>query len=303
MERLKRYSKQIIALLCAFVMLVGGVLSTSFDSKAASNYVFYLNYPEPAVSETQGYLQVLLRNSYTGEYNISTFFWNTVGSTSSGEQVPVLAEINVGTESLTFNLISNLSSVTNVYYNLYEITVTPRYSLRAAKSTGSTTYRYADSGWYAQAWKCNGNATVTGIANNINFDAYFSSAGYAEFLEQIVGLLGQENATLSSILVTVTNILNSIGENFDISNEKSEVLSQKQEEQKETLGALNDKNNVDKVDISSSSGDTDSYLDSTSINNYGTVLAVFTNNSYILSCILFVLSVGLVSYVLFGKKR
>lgn len=116
-------------------------------------------------------------------------------------------------------------------------------------------------------------------------------------------MLGQENATLSSILVTVTNILNSIGENFDISNEKSEVLSQKQEEQKETLGALNDKNNVDKVDISSSSGDTDSYLDSTSINNYGTVLAVFTNNSYILSCILFVLSVGLVSYVLFGKKR
>ena len=42
MERLKRYSKHIIAIVSAFVMLVGGVFSTSFVSKAQEYYEMYL---------------------------------------------------------------------------------------------------------------------------------------------------------------------------------------------------------------------------------------------------------------------
>lgn len=197
----------------AFVFALGivccGLVFTSIESNAAADFVFYLNYPEPAVSSTQGYLQVLLRNTYTGEYNVGTFFWNTVAVNSAGVQVPVVADINISSDQMVFNLISS-GTVSSVYYNLYEITVTPKYVCRASKTSGTTTYRYADSGWYAQAWKCSGNANVNGIANTINFDAYFNSNGYAELLERIILLLNEEGARQGSIQLIVNSILNSV---------------------------------------------------------------------------------------------
>lgn len=69
------------------------------------------------------------------------------------------------------------------------------------------------------------------------------------------------------------------------------------------INDLNEQGKTEKVDIDSASGNVDAYIDGNAIRNYGTLLSVFTNHEYILQCILVVLAIGLVAYVLFGKKR
>ena len=72
--------------------------------------------------------------------------------------------------------------------------------------------------------------------------------------------------------------------------------------QSQNINELNKQSQSEKVDINSASGSVDSYIDTNAISSYSGVLASFTGNPHILQFILIVLAVGLVSYVLFGKR-
>ena len=79
-------------------------------------------------------------------------------------------------------------------------------------------------------------------------------------------------------------------------------FKQNSSSQSSKLDSLNQQNKVDKVNIDTASGTVDDYIDDNAISNYGVVLSTFTGNAKVLQMLLIVLAVGLVSYVLFGKR-
>ena len=121
------------------------------------------------------------------------------------------------------------------------------------------------------------------------------------------------NSHLSSLITSQNNANQYL---YNIHNRLKELLNQSNEDEDKmndfdntskdqvgALGSLNSQNKLDKIDIGSSSSSVDSFIDGNAIYNYGVVLSVFTNYDRILQMILIVLSIGFVSYVLFGKKR
>ena len=101
-------------------------------------------------------------------------------------------------------------------------------------------------------------------------------------------------------------IWNSIQEFFtpdDKDKETTDKLEEDSKEQSNQLNELNKQNQTEKLDPSASSSSVDANVDTNSMLNYGVVLQIFTNHGYILKCMLLVVSIGLVAYVLFGKKK
>lgn len=101
-------------------------------------------------------------------------------------------------------------------------------------------------------------------------------------------------------------IWNSIQEFFtpdEKDKETTDKLEEQSKEQSSQLDELNKQNQTEKLDPSTSSGSVDANVDTNAITNYGTVLQVVTNHDYVLRSMLLVVSVGLVAYVLFGKKK
>lgn len=84
--------------------------------------------------------------------------------------------------------------------------------------------------------------------------------------------------------------------------EETKEFEQNNNEQANKLDSLNEQNKTEKVEPSDVANDVVGYVDGTAVANYGTVLAIFTNNNYILDCLLVVFAMALVSYALFGKK-
>lgn len=83
----------------------------------------------------------------------------------------------------------------------------------------------------------------------------------------------------------------------------TDELAETSKEQSNKLNELNKQNQTEKLDPSTSSSSIEGNVDTNAIINYGTVLQVVTNNDYVLRCMLLVVSIGLVAYVLFGKKK
>lgn len=84
--------------------------------------------------------------------------------------------------------------------------------------------------------------------------------------------------------------------------EETEEFEQSNNEQADKLNGLNEQSKVEKVEPGNVANDVGGYIDGNAVANYGTVLAIFTNNNYVLDCLLVVFAMALVSYVLFGKK-
>lgn len=121
----------------------------------------------------------------------------------------------------------------------------------------------------------------------------------SEKLDRVIEEQGYTNNWLEEILEKIKEMVDEASEEV---KEKTEELEESNNSQGDTLDSLNQQNKTDKVDVGSASGSVDSYIDGTAISNYGTVLAVFTNDNNILKMIMTVLSVSLVAYVLFGKR-
>lgn len=100
MERLKRYEKQIVAIISTFVVLFGGVFSTSFQSNAigqSSSLTFYVNYPQPYCSETKGYISLVYYHAQSSQYRLNTLFWSIEPDfdTNNGTDRTTLMDITI----------------------------------------------------------------------------------------------------------------------------------------------------------------------------------------------------------------
>ena len=125
-------------------------------------------------------------------------------------------------------------------------------------------------------------------------------------MEQIISQMKEVQNKQIEQIGWLKKIWESIQEFFEPKEEEKDTTDKFEEENKEQsdkLNNLNEQNKTDKVEVDNASGSVDGYIDGNAISNYGELLKIFTNNEYILRCILVVLAIGLVSYVLFGKKR
>ena len=85
-------------------------------------------------------------------------------------------------------------------------------------------------------------------------------------------------------------------------SQKTDDFNNESNAQKSEIDDLNEQNQVDKVDVDSATAQVDANIDYDNMAQYGGVLATITNNSYVLQMILIVVSIGIIAYVLFGKR-
>ncbi|MBQ4560184.1 MAG: hypothetical protein IJA54_07695 [Tyzzerella sp.] len=218
MERLKKYEKQIVAVMSVFVILVGGIFSTSFDSLASDND-FYLEYPEPAISSTQGYVSVVFSNS-SGAFRVMTFFWSLEGYYNA-DSTPLLMRVRVDNGKLEFFPSSSGSSTG--FYSLNMINPSGLYNFVIVNLSSETyVYNFANLGYTLRGWRCGGNGFVEGFSNTLNFSLFFSSDASSVLLGQVIDVLTRNGTTEQSILTAVGSILNSVD---GVENQLSSVIS------------------------------------------------------------------------------
>ena len=172
----------------------------------------------------------------------------------------------------------------------------------------------------------NETAGVHADIYNVVYDIYNSVDSVEGKLDSVVTYLKSVDSKLSSISTQLSSIYsrageilaeekeqttwlekiwNSIQEFFAPEAEDKETTDQFKEDssvQSDKMNELNQQNKTDKVDVGSASSDVDANIDFESVGNYGGVLAVITENEYILQMMLVVVAISLVAYVLFGKK-
>ena len=118
-------------------------------------------------------------------------------------------------------------------------------------------------------------------------------------LDELLDEEKEQTSWLGKIWESIQEFLNP----SDSDKENSGSLKENSQSQSNQLNELNKENQTEKLDPQQASGSVDANIDTNAITNYGTVLQVLTNHDYILRCLLLTVSVGLVAYVLFGKKK
>lgn len=354
MERLRRYNKKAVALLMALGLIATSVFSTSFISNAAQVEI-NVNYAEPATSDSQGYIHLLLYDEGYG-YFVKTFFWSCYAINPDGAQSPVMMYINADEYFITFSPYGNQDCTGWLAIGVYDSRFDTCDSVHVSSSES---YEYYVGGGVIRGYIVKGNGYVNEFPGKVSFVVNFSTEKSAVLLQNILDTLissvdVQENilSGVETILTSVSNIetqieylsmflrdsLDSMSSKLSALLEYADKLLVELEEnntwlenlfnlimpmrdpsysdlikageyqnevssQKSEIDSLNEQNKMDKVDVNSASGSVDTYIDGNAISNYGALLSVFTNHEYIVKCILVVLAVGLVAYVLFGKRR
>lgn len=132
-------------------------------------------------------------------------------------------------------------------------------------------------------------------------------------MNSVINLIGSRTYTMVNRLDSITErtyrIMTDLAEFKDgmlNESEEDKAVTDKLEEDSKNhqneLETLTEESKTEQVDIDSTSAMVDGVIDGNAIANYGIVLQIFTNNDYIFKCLLFVVTVGLIGYVLFGKK-
>lgn len=195
------------ALILCLMLCIG--LLVPFDSKA-SNLEFYLDYPEPATSESQGYITFLLYNSNTNQYTTNTWFWTTYASTSSAAESPAYGCIeNITSRGFEFT-IGGVGAASSAYYSLscyngsgkcmiYKYSSTERYYHTFSSYVTVCGFKYAGNV---------GRINYTVDPNT--FTVNFNEDGSAILLQGIISALLDIRNLDSSILSTVNSILSSV---------------------------------------------------------------------------------------------
>ena len=93
-------NKSLIGFLMVCLVFMSSFL-ISFDSKAAV-FEEYVDYAEPATSDTQGYISFLIKDNKTGNNKLMTFFWYCVG-VKGGVESPVYMYLNIQPNKLEFS--------------------------------------------------------------------------------------------------------------------------------------------------------------------------------------------------------
>lgn len=123
-----------------------------------------------------------------------------------------------------------------------------------------------------------------------------------ETLTSVKNLVAEYYPKFETELQNIVDRLDTLIEQSAGDKNATDKFEEDSSAQSDKINDLNSENKVDKTDVDSASGSVDEYIDGESISSYGTLLSVFTNNEYILRMILIVLAIGLISYVLFGKR-
>lgn len=187
--------------------------STSIVSNAYEVDRYFLEYPEPATSESQGYAVLMLEDSAGVDY-VHTFAWSTSSVTSDGSAgVPPSVGINVSSSKITFNMITSDSSSTGRWcIRLYESLKESGHELSIATNSGTSfSYNYSAFGLTITGFNCNGN--VTNIVKSGTFyapDVTFADNFEIEWIMEIIDTLAQSGEDISSILSKITQIYNSV---------------------------------------------------------------------------------------------
>lgn len=223
-RKLGRYCKRVIAFVSAFVVFFAGIYLTSFSSEAAEYYEFYMNFPEPAKGDGQGYIVLMLENMSTGEIVPSTFFWSTYGVANGLESISygecILANTSSGS---TFEFtVSAHTGTTSGLYTLYIVTADCRYIL--AKHSSTERYYYNFDGYRIIGWVTAGDSYVHGVdvEEHRILNVYFNEDNTAVLLMELIATLSHNSTIDQSILNTVNSILNSVN---DVEGQLSSVIS------------------------------------------------------------------------------
>ena len=226
-EKLRRYSKKIMVFVCSLMIFCGSIFSFSFESKASETEVmptgleFYLNYPEPSTSDTQGYIHVLLFNSDTRNYYVVTYFWSIM--TSNDEAVPTSNQgmVTMTDTSFEFNIMAQPNGVDGVFYTLYHINARGEY--RCVQATSSGKYKRDWDVIYQGdvqllGWKAGGNAYVTAPHFTTDFTCFYSDDGSAALLMDILDYMhtiNSQNILSSHDLWTQLSLILNEAESID----------------------------------------------------------------------------------------
>lgn len=201
-----RYGKQVMVFICTLVIMAGSICSFSFVSRAAGD-VYYLEYAEPATSEGQGYLVILMQDNVTSQLYVMTLFWSTY-AVKSGYLAPSEMIITLTDNTVNFNIQQYDAS--GVWYTVSAVTEYDNYRTYAHSNSGAYTFDLSTWNYSIRGWKVKGNGYVQGLYNSVDFAVFFSEDGEAILLQEIIELLSRNNSTNSSILTAVQSILNSV---------------------------------------------------------------------------------------------
>ena len=337
MQNMSRHSKKIVSMMMiAVITLTIGVCSFSFESDASNTY--YVDYAEPSTSDNQGYLIVEFQTP-NGDRGVDVFYWYLFAIAEDGTNyIPAFMDISVRGDIITFTpaVYASLSSsgyMLSHYTQIGQTIIDKRstsfspytfdaYSRAGNKIVsvsynGNIGYLVHDLGGYLNeiyivfnsqenAIKLQAlyeqmlisNANDSTIINKLD-SIMNSNASIDTKLSQLIELQEEENTWLQKIWSSIQRFFK--GDNAT-DDKKVEEFNSTSKEQSETLNELNEQNKTDKIDVDSTSNEIDANIDTEAIENYGTVLSVFTNNTHIFQYILIVLAVALIAYVLFGKR-
>ena len=215
MERLKRYSKQMVGLMSALVILVGGVLSTSFQS-SASDFKYYLPYAQPPANSNQGYLTCIQSGG-----SVVTYFW-TFKAKAVDDGDEYVAEVSAWVRNwnnpyFDFGAYGDVD-VTNVYYDLYCITAYNAISVVAHNENQPVSCHPGDT----VAVKFGGNIRIDDYPSSRICDVYYDASGSTSLLMEVIGCLN--NSAIADDYIM--NKLYSLLKNTDtIESQLSDVLT------------------------------------------------------------------------------
>lgn len=223
MNKIMSRCKGLIFSCMSMILIVACVCSFSLNVKASSEvhisngHEFYVNYPEPPTSSTQGYLNIVQRPSNGGAYSLQTYFWNCVAVNSETE-IPAFIDIDLTKYDLDLGVTSY--SLGDVFYVLYEINANG--DIRFKKSSSSSSF-YTEFSGTAVAWRAYGNCTIeNAFTSTDNFTVYYSDDGSTALLMEVIGLLNNAEIADDYIMETLHGILNSVD---GVENQLSSVCS------------------------------------------------------------------------------
>lgn len=211
--------------LVGFLMVCFVVTSSfliSFDSKAAV-FEEYVDYAEPATSDTQGYLSVLLKDNRTGNSKVMTFFWYCVG-VKGGVYAPVYMYLNIQPNKLEFapgGAGSGAGSLDSAYYCLSYYDEYNKLHLVKYSSSERYTFTYSDYTFYAFNYSGNVGQVNCGITNQ-SFAVFFNDDGQVQKLSQIYSAILSSNTLSNTQIDKLTEIIN---QNASIKQTVDSVLS------------------------------------------------------------------------------
>ena len=213
--------KKIVPVICALVVSVFGVFSTSFYSYAENSVQFTVNYPEPQCSDTQGYISLLTRDVNTQVLTVRTYFWYCIATNSSGAYSPAYAYIDLNSASIKITVAAG-SGATAGFYVLSGITPEGTYRGITSSSSSAWNFNFNQYGLEVVGYKFGGNAQINSGFSMTPFDLFFDSSGASSVLMDVLYTLAQMNNRDQTILQTINSILNSVD---GVESQLSSVIS------------------------------------------------------------------------------